>query len=142
MKKGVLSSGYSSTNLSTTDTTSLATVLKLTQNSPNRRSPPIKTLTFKFTVPPPLFPSISDYFDVLDELIVIVIAVNALNDIGVWERVSQLLQEQYDTKVSLHVVRKRLWNLSLRHIIRREKNTSQTYYLHPKWKQRILEALL
>ena len=78
----------------------------------------------------------------LDDWIVKYVASGCFTDVDIHERAAFEIKDFYGIDVSLNLIRKRLWNLSLRHIIYREKNSSQRYFLHPISKQQTLKKIL
>jgi hypothetical protein len=110
-------------------------LLKIIQaSSQNRYASPIKYMTFRHTATPDGYDTVFDYYDHIDECIVRAAETEKYDDIHLWEAV-----DQYQP-VSLHVIRRRLWALTLRHVIQRD-NITGTYRLHEKWSTQIREAL-
>ena len=110
-------------------------LLKIIQTSNQTRyASPIKYMTFRYTSTPGGYDTIFEYYDHIDECIVRAAETEKYNDIGLWEVVDQHIP------VSLHVVRRRLWALTLRHVIRRD-NFTGIYLLHEKWSKQIREVL-
>lgn len=134
--------GVNSVVARTTKYESTADLLKDTQaSSKNRFAIPNRTIMNRFVIPPAGMTR-DEFFLYLDVRAVKHICAGAFTDIQIWERITLDTKFFYGINVSLHLIRKRLWNLSLRHVIFREKNGGQRYFLHDKWKAQILQAIL
>lgn len=99
--------------------------------SPDTKASQIRTLSSKLTVPPAPFYSLTEYFEKVDELAIRVVASSQipLTDIQIWEICCSVLQNNYKCEVGLHIMRKRLWRLILKHIFTKNDGC---YLLHPK----------
>lgn len=61
-----------------------------------------------------------------------------VSDVELTELASIDTQQSHGVNVSLHVVRKQLWNLTLRHILVR---SGDSYAVSPAWRDAVLQAL-